>query len=535
MKQHINTTKRRQATFIMKVFTLDILNKKTQSGAEVGQAYLYDLVAPVIGKERIPESKLIQMSAALQGEEIGVFRRYMGVYNWLMQENALAQATLFHARTTALEMLRILERAAKEENERSTAIRTPVILNWVDFVEYTQRQVEDIIAISEDGIISPNERGNGTFLTVEDMVDFAILRAAHSMPDRDTFLDIRSFIYRDYPSIPIEPTSKAAKEALEDNLRWIKPLEEWLTEYLPPVMKDQIPLGADEVEQLRRSLADRLKRKAKATAIPARLAAMDEYEEIQRTAQGIAYENGVKGFANRYTPASSLYYADFCGGFFSFCRDVAGSLGDFPRIKQGGVIYQFGEENDIEPNFIIDESGKPFDLIVNPVTLKEYDSSGIMRLSEKVEGGKYRQELLGMYESILQDLTQIKQYDTLVFVLNELVGVPLNCLFIGSWGIPAFDDYNHLLADLNERTHKPADKEKAHKSKGAAYGKKNAYFIYRNEKERKQRLEVLEGLPLLKSSIPNYPDEVYNRIAAKMEDLSVFGGSSRELYGLFDY
>ena len=519
----------------MKVFTLDILNKKTQSGAEVGQAYLYDLVAPVIGKERIPESKLIQMSAALQGEEIGVFRRYMGVYNWLMQENALAQATLFHARTTALEMLRILERAAKEESERSTAICTPVILNGIDFVEYTQRQVEDIIAISENGIIAPNERGNGTFLTVEDMVDFAILQAAHSMPDRETFLNIRSFIYREYPPIPTEPTSEAAKEILEDKLRWIKPLEEWLTEYLPPVMKDQIPLGADEVEQLRRSLADRLKRKAKAAAIPARLAAMDEYEEIQTTAQGIAYENGVKGFANRYTPANSLYYADFCGGFFSFCRDVAGSLEEFPRIKQGGgIIHQFGGPNDTEPNFIIDESGKPFDLIINPVTLKEYDRSGIMRLSEKVEGGKYRRELLEMYDSMKQDLTEIKQYDTLIFVLNEFVGVPLNCLLIGSWDIPAIDDYNHLLADLNERTHKPADKEKAHKEKGVAYGREKAYFTYRNEKERKQRLEILESLPLLKSSIPNYPDEVYDRIAAKMEDLSVFGRSSRELYGLFD-
>lgn len=132
-----------------------LLSKKSWTGEEIGKLIIFDLVEeyrqvtegkPV--KPLFTTEQLTRMRDTLSGKphDITIYNRYIGLQNWLMQNQAVANAYLQRLQGDIANFMTVIQAAEAAENEYAYIERLPRIMTQKQYDEYRAKRIEEQLA-----------------------------------------------------------------------------------------------------------------------------------------------------------------------------------------------------------------------------------------------------------------------------------------------------------------------------------------------------------------------------------------------------
>ena len=478
------------------------LNKEMWSGEDAGQAYISALVAQLDKSlPVIPGATIIERTKKLDPIQFKIYRQYMWVYDWLSYEFALAQATIFHAKSAALELLEMLTDVDRAHKERNSTLRVPFV-----FDHNKQTMVECQHARK---ILSQN-----LTLSPEDVLDLIIIFSSGKVANREWLNQFNEDFYKGKP-IPKDLQSNPNPDTEE--LKDLEALKSAVKEEAEGIGQR---ISRKRVQQVAISLQAKMNsEKPKSSG----LSSIKGYSELRERAAA-ASKRGEYSF-------KTLFYSDFCG-FWGLLLAAGNPLKKSPRhgTADGFICMTDGIPTDDDVNIIIHSNGTITDKKATPELLEQLKRNGLLRFSPKDS----RRELYAQkYKDLMIDIEATNQYNALIDAAARRTGVDEMKLYKREFGqiTPAAGKYNLVLADIRENSAgfvpEPGIEPEASTPRNL--------YIYSNKREQAESRDIANNflMPIEINQTRQYSQAVINRIDEAFKDMKIFSGGSSKIYELF--
>lgn len=493
-----------------------LLKKKRWTGEDVGQAYIYNIAIQAPGKKAEPiDGELMRSSAAaLDSEEFSIYREYMNVYNWLLCEFSLAQATVFHAKSAICQMLIMLLEAKEADEQRTRIMRAPVQFDGGELTTAIQTSIDKLL----------NPQGAPLAFTFSEMADIALLNASDHIMPREYFMNAHAFIA---PTVPMPRIAPEVEEQAEKQARGVLELQQLITGLLK-AHKGDYQLDEFDTGLLKAAICDKLKGKIPRVEAPLTVQRLEWYKDYK---EAVSLLPGAD--STEYSFAT-LYALDY-EGFFAIARNAFNPLYDLPRYKErdpaisapAGTPSIREAPMDIRSvNVKIKPDGTVIDLLADGKVVEDLTEKGIYKYSGK---GKNDTGSLSAFTAqqlnLDKDIENTRKFNLLIDLIAERTGVEEIKRYKRNFDYikPETFKYNFALQEYRERLEFTGE------------NKTMKYTFSDLEKRTAALATVTKGMhQITLETDGDYPESTIERIRAAFQDLNIFGGASSKIYKLFD-
>lgn len=504
-----------------------LLKKKNWTGEDVGQAYIYNLAiqAPGRAAEPIDGTLVRERAAALDFDQFSIYRKYMSVYNWLISEFSMAQATIFHAKSAILELATVLLECAAADERRTRLMKETPIVDGAAVTVATQRGIDRLLSLDEpitfDG---------------EELANIALLNSCGHIAPRDYCKTMQAIFN---PTAGANGATHPEQEnQAEQHRHELTKIASGLAAALAAHKGDNT-LDKFDGACLWASIADKLKGKTQKATAPLTLEKLDWYQEYKRAALSLP---DVKSACYSFPV---LYFLDF-EGIYNIARDTFNPLHGVPRCRYpnppdiyappelltyciapaGTPTIKERPDYDGSVTVAINPDGTATDLMANNDIIAELTERGIYSFTGK---GKNGDHLRGWYtimmNGIKKDIESTYQFNTLIELAAERLGVADVKRYKRDFEQLKYGAvrFNLTLAEYQARlefTEKP----------------RTMKYTFDDLEKRVAAIEVVNKLmePIELNPEKEYPTATIERIKAAFEDLDIFGGGVSKIYALFE-
>ena len=501
-----------------------LMKKKRWSGEDVGRAYIYNLSIQAPGKEAEPiESATLRDKAAeLDYEQFSLYREYMNVYNWLLSEFSMAQATIFHAKSAILELATVLMECASADERRTNLMKYNPIVDGAAVSAEIRRRIDRVIT-SDDPITFDGE----------ELANIAILYSSGKIPPRD---------YCEMMGAMLNPTAKAREtrrevETLAEQQRHELLMFESDLAAILAAHKGENTLDSFDGASLYLSVTDKLKGKKPRVEAPLTLAGLEWYKEYKRDVLALP---GIDKICFSFPV---LYYLDF-EGIYNIASEAFNPLYDVPRCvcqNPDGIPPEYlvcciapagtptiKERPDDEGSVTVEinPDGIAVDLLAGGDIIADLTERGIYSFTGKGKNGDgLRNWYITMMNSIKTDIEATYRFNTLIDLVSERIGVAEVKRYKRDFEQLKFgaSRFNLILAEYRARLEFTA-----------APGK--IKYMFDDLEKRAAAIDVVDNFmqPISLTECMEFPESTIERIKAAFEDLNIFGGASSKIYALFN-
>ena len=500
-----------------------LLKKKRWTGEDVGQAYIYNLSIQAPGKaaEPIESATLRDKAAGLHFEQFSLYREYMNVYNWLLSEFSMAQATIFHAKSAILELATVLMECESADERRTSLMKYSPIVDGAAVSAEIRRRVDRLITsdnpITFDG---------------EELANIAILYSSGKIPPRDYCEMMRAMFN---PTAQASEARREVETIAEQQRHELLMFESDLTAILA-ARKGENTLDSFDGASLYLSVTDKLKGEKPRVEAPLTLTGLEWYKEYKRDVLALP------GIDKMRFSFPVLYYLDF-EGIYSIANNTFNPLYDVPRCvcqNPDGIPPEYLEcctapagtptikerpDDEGSVTVEINPDGIAVDLLAGGDIISDLTERGIYSFTGKgKKGDRLRNWYTTMMKSIKTDIEATHRFNTLIDLVSERVGVAEVKRYKRDFEQLKFgaSRFNFTLAEYRARLEFTT-----------APGKMK--YMFDDLEKRTAALDVVNNLmePIELTPEKEYPAATIERIKEAFEDLEIFEGGVSKIYALF--
>lgn len=503
-----------------------LLKKKKWTGEDVGQAYIYNLAiqAPGRAAEPIDGALVRERAAALDFDQFAIYRQYMNLYNWLISEFSMAQATIFHAKSAILELATVLLECESADERRTRLMKATPVVDGPAVTLAIQRKIDELA-----------DRENPLMFDGEELADVALLNSCGRIAPREYCKTLQAIMN---PSPKAYETRKELENRAEQQRRELMNLDSELAELLA-AHKGENTLDSFDGAALWASIADKLNGKSQRVTAPLTLAGLGWYQEYK------AAVNALPDVSKARFSFVVLYYLDF-EGFYTITRDTFNPLHSIPRciypdtppgsLSPETLIYSIApagtptikERPDDEGSVTvkINPDGTATDLLADGEIIANLTEKGIYSFTGKGKDGNRLRDWYGvMMRGIKADIEATYKFNTLIDIVAERAGVADVKRYKRDFEQLKFgaSRYNLTLVQYQARLEFTGET-------------KTMKYTFDDLEKRTAALDVVNKLmePITLEPVKEYPAATIERIRTAFEDLNIFGGGVSKIYALFN-
>lgn len=494
-----------------------LMRKKHWSGEDVGRAYIYGLAIQAPGDkeaEPIDGALLRSKAAALDSVEFSIYRSYMQFYNWLICEFSLAQATIFHAKSAALEAATMLLEAREADVQRSRLMKSPVCVDSGEVATAIQNALNKIM----------NPVGALMF-SGEELANLALLNASIKIMPRDYYMTAHSLIH---PETRILAETQEIRELAEQQAQSILIFGQSLAALLKE-HKGENHLDEFDTGLLYEAVHNKLTRESPKITAPLTIERLEWYQDYKRAVLSLP---GIESINYSF---SVLYTLDF-EGLFLLARNAFNPIFKIPRYnaaKDPLISCPPGTSTILETpnkdgcvNVKIEPDGTATDLLANGEIVADLTEKGIYKYTGKGKSGtEPRDTFAALMDSISADIDATHKFNLLIDLAAERVGVEeikrykrdFSQIQLGA------AKYNLALQEYREQLEFTGETQ-------------TMKYTFDDLEKRTAAIDVVYNFmqPISLTECTEFPESTINRIKAAFEDLNIFGGASSKIYALFN-
>lgn len=482
-----------------------ILASKNWSGEDTGRAYLYSLIAPLEGKQQIPDERLLKGVSSLVGDsEKKAYEGYKALYQFLTFECGQAQALEFAVKAEIGELnSRVLKASTSEDI---------VTKRFSESIKVSAEEYSKIVERTVQHITGEGEEKNPRFFDIDDIVDMIVYESTITgeklVFSPDIYNKARELLGSELPAIKEEPDKYYRLLFNDESATLCK-----LTSYVAMEMNPQIDHLRDMTKAQRAALRDSLCKRISNAANyadykdkPTMNSKFTEFREDMRARYGDLKISGL-----------TLYYFGF-SCFFLLARHTDTVFYDCERKGNGVAIIPglpgVGSDAANHANIAFNSASTPlepsfFDVSCNDFLKKWREENGLASILKK-RSQEYK-ELAEKPKELEQSYAFLCSYNEFIDLIAARIRMPSLSLLK--------NDISYLEKNAAEYS-TSLEYVYSKVTGGAPTNIAQPYLL--TPSERRKYKGLLEELPRMWFKKPEFKPDIVGNVRAAIRDLGIF-------------